>query len=119
MNWVKVLSQESLAPGAREVVKVGKQNILVINHSGEIFAVDNKCPHLKLSLKKGKITEDGSIVCRWHRSSFDLRSGEVKEWCTFPPVVGSVLGKVSEQKSLSVFPTRVEDGNILIGVEEE
>ena len=118
MNWVKVLSQESLAPGAREVVKVGKQAILIINHSSEIFAVDNKCPHLKLSLKKGKVTDDGAIVCRWHRSAFDLRSGEVKEWCTFPPVVGSMMGKMSDKKSLPVYPTRIEDGNILVGLEE-
>jgi len=80
MSWTKVLSVDSLAPGARQVVKVGENSILLINNNGQFHAVGNRCPHLKLSMTKGKITEDGAIVCPWHRSSFDLCSGAVKDW---------------------------------------
>ncbi len=86
MSWTKVLSVDSLAPGARQVVKVGENSILLINNNGQFHAVGNRCPHLKLSMTKGKITEDGAIVCPWHRSSFDLCTGAVKDWITWPPV---------------------------------
>ena len=116
MSWTKVLAADALSPDSREVVKVGNRNILLLNHQGRLYAVDNICPHLKLSLKKGKITEDGAIVCPFHRSAFDLTTGEVKTWTPWPPVVGNVLGMISEEKPLPVFPVKVEEGSIWIDV---
>ena len=118
MNWIKAISADAIAPGGKKVVKVGDRNILLVNHSGEIFATQNRCPHMNLSLKRGKVTEDGAIVCPYHRSVFDLRSGEAKEWCTFPPVIGSMMGKIKQQESLNVFPTKIEDGEVMVGLED-
>ncbi|MBD2456464.1 Rieske (2Fe-2S) protein [Nostoc sp. FACHB-87] len=117
MGWTKVLAANALAPGAREVVNVGKRKILLLNHENKLYAVENTCPHLKLPLKNGKI-EDGAIVCPFHRSAFDLGTGEVNNWCPWPPGVGKVLSLVSQQKTLPVFPIRVEEGSILIDVPE-
>lgn len=114
MTWTKVLSVDELAPGTRQVVKLSGRSLLLLNESGKIYATDSICSHLKLPIKKGKVTSDGSIVCPWHRSEFDLTTGNVKSWCPFPPVVGNVLGKISSEKTLAVFSTKVEDGQILI-----
>ncbi len=114
MSWTKVLSADSLSENERKVVKVGQHNILLLHHENQLIAVDNKCPHLKLSLKKGKITEDGAIVCPWHKSAFDLCTGEVKEWTPWPPLVGKALGMISASKTLSVFPVKVEAGSIWV-----
>ena len=116
MGWTKVLTTEELPLGERKLVKVGEQKILIINDNGKLHAVNNACPHLKLPLKKGEITADGAIVCPFHRSTFDLCTGEVKNWTPWPPVVGNVLGKISPEQKLSVFATRVEDGSIWIEV---
>ncbi|MGH2415500.1 MAG: Rieske (2Fe-2S) protein, partial [Microcystaceae cyanobacterium] len=107
------------SPGMREVVKVGNRNILLLNHEGQLYAVDNTCPHLNLPLKKGKITEDKAIVCPWHRSAFDLCTGNVKSWSSWPPGVGKALGMISPEKSLPVFPIRVENGSVWVDVESE
>ncbi|TAF08032.1 MAG: Rieske (2Fe-2S) protein [Nostocales cyanobacterium] len=117
MAWTKILEANALSPGAREVVKVGNRNILVLNHENQLYAVENTCPHLKLPMKSGKI-EDGAIVCSFHRSAFDLSTGEVKAWCPWPPGVGKLMSMVSQPKTLPVFPLRVEDGNILIDLPE-
>ncbi len=116
MGWTKVLTTEELPLGERKLVKVGDQKILIINDNGKLHAVNNACPHLKLPLKKGEITADGAIVCPFHRSAFDLCTGEVKNWTPWPPVVGNVLGKISPEQKLSVFASRVEDGSIWIEV---
>ncbi len=118
MSWTKVLSVDTLVSGSRQVVKVGNRNILLLNHEGQLYAMDNACPHLKLPMKNGKVTEDGAIVCPWHRSGFDLRTGEVKEWSSWPPGVGKALGIISREKALPVFPIRVEEGSIWVDVEE-
>lgn len=114
MTWTEVLAQDALPEGSREVVKVQDQSILLIHHQGQLFAVSNSCPHLKLPLKKGKLTDDCAIVCPFHRSAFDLKSGEAKTWTPFPPVIGSVLGAISKEKPLPVFPTRIENGKIWV-----
>ncbi|MEH2079485.1 MAG: Rieske (2Fe-2S) protein [Nostoc sp.] len=119
MSWTKVLAVDALSPGAREVVKVGNRKILLLNHESQLYALDNTCPHLKLPLKKGKITENGAIVCSFHHSAFDLRTGEVKDWCSWPPGVSKVLSLVSQPKALPVFPIRVEEGSIWVDVQEE
>lgn len=117
MSWTKVLPAGALTPGSREVVKVGDTPVLILNHEGKLYAVSNVCPHLKLSMKKGKITPEGAIVCPWHRSAFDLCSGEVKDWTPWPPIVGRAMGMLGSPKPLSVFPVTVEDGSIWIDLE--
>jgi nitrite reductase/ring-hydroxylating ferredoxin subunit len=118
MNWVKILPEAALEQDARQVVKVGQRHILLLKHEGQIYAVDNTCPHMRLPLQKGKVTEDCAIVCPWHHSAFDLQTGDVKEWSPWPPGVGAVLGMISRSKALPVFPTRVEEGSIWVGLEE-
>jgi nitrite reductase/ring-hydroxylating ferredoxin subunit len=118
MNWIKVLSQDELPEGARSVVEAGGRNILLLRDKGQIYAVDNTCPHMGAALDGGKVTEDATIVCPRHRSAFDLRTGEVKEWAPWPPAAGLLLGAVSRRKPLPVFPTKVEEGSIWVGLEE-
>lgn len=118
MNWIKVLSQSELPEGARSVVEAGGRAILLLRHGGRIYAVDNTCPHMGAALDGGKVTDDGAIICPRHRSAFDLRSGEVKEWAPWPPAAGLLLGAVSRKKPLPVFPTKAEEGSIWVGLEE-
>jgi nitrite reductase/ring-hydroxylating ferredoxin subunit len=119
MSWTKVLAADALASGTRQVVKVGKRNILLLNHENQLYAVDNICPHLKRPLKDGKITETGAIVCPTHQSAFDLRTGEVQTWCPFPPGIGKLLSFISQEKTLPVFPLEVKEGSIWVDLPEE
>ncbi len=118
MNWVKVLDESALPQDARVVVKVDRRAILLLHHDGQIYAMENACPHMKLSLQGGKITDDNAIVCPWHHSAFDLQTGDVKDWSPWPPGVGKMLAMVSKEKAMKVFPTRVEEGSIWIGLED-
>ncbi|MDR3492582.1 MAG: Rieske (2Fe-2S) protein [Gammaproteobacteria bacterium] len=114
MNWNNVLPESELPEGARKVVKIGEQTVLVLRHDNKLHAVTNKCPHLSLPLNKGKITEDNAIVCPWHHSAFDLDSGDVKAWSPWPPVVGKLLGCLTKEKALAVYPVKAENGSIWV-----
>jgi|SRR5579883_1252736 nitrite reductase/ring-hydroxylating ferredoxin subunit len=116
MSWIKVLSQNELPANERKVVKVDQHTILLVHHNNQIYAVENSCPHLGLPMKKGKITDDGAIICPFHRSAFDLSTGNIKEWSPWPPGIGKLVGMISKEKALSVFPTRVEEGSIWVEV---
>lgn len=114
MAWTETIDINELKSGDKRAVKIGDQKILLINYEEKIYAVSNSCPHLKLPLKKGKINSDCSITCPFHRSTFDLNTGEVKTWSTFPPVIGNLMGKMSQEKPLPVFETRVEGEKIMV-----
>ena len=118
MNWTRVLSREELAEGQKHTVEVAGQTILLVQHKGGLYAVNNTCPHMGGSLVDGKITEDGAVVWPRHHSAFDLRTGEVKEWAPWPPGVGRLLGALSKEKPLRVYSTKVEQGSIWVGTEE-
>lgn len=58
------------------VVSGGRHGIAVFAPagSGEIHAVDNRCPHLGFPLHRGSVC-DGILTCHWHHARFDLASG--------------------------------------------
>jgi nitrite reductase/ring-hydroxylating ferredoxin subunit len=114
MSWTSVLAVDALPTGEKQVVKAGGRSVLLVNHQGNIYAVDNLCPHLKLPMNKAKISGDCTLTCPWHRSKFDMKTGAVEEWTPWPPVVGQVLGAISSEKPLPVFPTKIEGGQIWV-----
>lgn len=116
MAWTKVLSQDTLPEGGRKVVKTESGPVLVVSHGGGIYAVSSKCPHMSLPLRKGKLTEDGAIVCPFHRSAFDLKTGQPKNWTPFPPLVGPIMGRLSAEKGLPTYPVKIEAGSIWVDI---
>lgn len=52
-----------------------EREIALFKVKGEIFALDNLCPHMGGPLAEGEI--DGTcLTCPWHGWQFDVRSGE-------------------------------------------
>ena len=47
------------------------------NVDGEYFAVTRRCRHLFADLANGHIANDGCLVCPWHGSKYDVRSGRM------------------------------------------
>ncbi|MEJ2087095.1 MAG: Rieske (2Fe-2S) protein, partial [Gammaproteobacteria bacterium] len=64
---------------SRGVVTVAGEfrRIAVFSDGGQVYAVENNCPHMGFPLDKGSV-RDGILTCHWHQARFDLRSG-----CTF------------------------------------
>ena len=83
------------------VVTGGGHAIAVFHHEGEVFAVDNRCPHMGFPLDRGSVS-DGILTCHWHHARFDLSSGG-----TFNPFADDVRS----------FPVSVVDGEIWIDPE--
>ena len=116
MEWRNVLPEDALPVGAKRVVTVAGTEVLLLNHAGEVHAVANRCPHLGAELINGEVTEEVTIVCPRHRSVFDLKTGGVREWVPWPPVVGRALAAISPEHVLPVYPTKVESGSIWVAI---
>jgi nitrite reductase/ring-hydroxylating ferredoxin subunit len=55
-------------------VRGADRPVLLCRHEGQVFALDNRCPHMGFPLHKGSL-DDGLLTCHWHHARFDLRSG--------------------------------------------
>jgi nitrite reductase/ring-hydroxylating ferredoxin subunit len=41
------------------------------------FAVSRRCRHQLADLSRGTVDADGCLVCPWHQSRYDVRTGEM------------------------------------------
>ena len=55
----------------------GAGRYAVGNADGELFAVTRRCRHLRANLANGSIDEAGCLVCPWHGSKYDVRTGRM------------------------------------------
>ncbi|MCS7264063.1 MAG: Rieske (2Fe-2S) protein [Armatimonadetes bacterium] len=95
---VRVGSLDDLKSKGVSVVAGPYCPIAVFWHEGQIYAVDNRCPHMGFPLHKGSV-QDGILTCPWHHARFDLSCG-----CTFDLWADDV----------SSFPVEVCDGEVFV-----
>ncbi len=48
-----------------------------VGNNGEYFAVGRKCRHLRADLAEGSIDAQGCLVCPWHQSAYDVKTGSM------------------------------------------
>jgi nitrite reductase (NADH) small subunit/3-phenylpropionate/trans-cinnamate dioxygenase ferredoxin subunit len=71
---VRPLRADALGEGEGLVVDAGGRWLAIFRTGGEIFAIDNACPHAGGPLGAGRL--DGCVVtCPLHGWRIDLRSG--------------------------------------------
>ncbi|MCK9878948.1 Rieske 2Fe-2S domain-containing protein [Frankia sp. Ag45/Mut15] len=95
-EWTDVLAASEVTTALRQV-DVGAVSLLLTRVDGRLVAIDNRCTHRGAPLADGE--RDGDcVVCPWHASRFDLRSGE------------AVQGPASRPQS--VYEVREVDGRV-------
>ena len=66
---------DDLPPGA--VRRAGPW--AVVNRGGRYSAVSRRCRHQLADLSAGTLDGEGCLVCPWHGSRYDVRTGEMVE----------------------------------------
>ncbi len=66
-------THRTTVPALRTVTRVGRWT--VGNSGGDVFAVSSRCRHQLADLSKGSVDAEGCLVCPWHQSRYDVRTG--------------------------------------------
>lgn len=77
-EFVPVLEENELQEGSMKLVKVEGLPVLLIKQFGQIYAIDNRCPHMGCMFSGGTL-DSSVIVCPCHDWRFDLKTGEYEE----------------------------------------
>lgn len=123
LDWQRVLPVAELPVGGRKIIAHDDFDLLLIRTIGAIYALNNACPHLHLPLKDSEVTEPDVITCRWHGSQFDLKTGDIRAWCTALNPDGTasgneLVGDISKNRApIRPFPARVADGFIWVALD--
>jgi len=66
---------EDLPEGERICVTIEEIPLAVFRVEGELYAVDNLCPHMSGDLSEGELNGH-TLVCPLHAWEFDIRDGK-------------------------------------------
>lgn len=98
-GWAAVCDEDALKDG--ETLRIDRNGdiIALAKQAGKVYAFQEFCTHRYGPLSEGKL-QGHLVVCPWHRSCFDIRTGKVTEG---PAKV-----------DLKTYETKVQGGKILI-----
>jgi nitrite reductase/ring-hydroxylating ferredoxin subunit len=101
-DFVHVADLDTLEERGKMIVNPGHA-IALFHHAGEVYAVDNRCPHMGFPLAQGTV-DNGILTCHWHHARFELAEGD-----TFDIFADDV----------QTFPTEVSDGSVYLDPDPE
>ena len=74
-GWVAVARLGDLDAQGRAMVKVGEVEIALLRVDGQVYAIQNRCPHRSGPLVRGFVEAGPSIRCPMHGWRYDLTTG--------------------------------------------
>jgi nitrite reductase/ring-hydroxylating ferredoxin subunit len=99
-SYVRVAPITAVQKTGRLVIAVSGHTLLLVQVNDQIYAVDNRCPHMGFPLHKGTV-KDCILTCDWHYARFDVTSGGTFDlWAD----------------DLPAFPVQIRDGEVWVNL---
>jgi 3-phenylpropionate/trans-cinnamate dioxygenase ferredoxin component len=89
-------------------VVIDHKPLLIVNLEDGVYAINDRCPHLGVSLEKGMI-ENHTVTCKSHKAKIDLKSGEIIDRAHIAFI------KMPTKKA-KTYQCSVEDGKVYVEV---
>ncbi|GER37871.1 rieske domain containing protein [Striga asiatica] len=115
-SWVPVVPVTALPKGERRVIIQDGETVLLLWYKDDVFAIENRSPAegaYSEGLLNAKLTQDGCIVCPTTDSTFDLQTGDIKEWYPKNPVLRALTPPL---RTLFIYPVKIDGENIYISM---
>ena len=121
-SYIKLLSLSDLPRGDRKKIDALGKSVLLFWYRDSICAIESRSPSegaYSEGFERARLTQDACIECPTTKTTFDLKTGEIKSWYPDNPV----LAKLTPQetcRNMEVFPVVVaeEEDAIYVGVKD-
>lgn len=94
MKSLAICAVEELKPGSCRALRIGGEDIALVNVEGEIHAIENACLHAGAALSGGRLA-GSKLACPAHGWRYDVVTGAL---CVAP------------ERKLRKFPVTIADG---------
>ena len=84
-EYIKMAERHEIPKNKMKVFKVEDHEILVVNVEGELYAFENRCPHMGYPLYFGRL-EGKVLTCGFHYAKFDVTTGKSLRSITDKPL---------------------------------
>ena len=101
--FFEALDEKELQEGTMKLVRIEGVPVLLLKTNGEIFAIDNRCPHMGCGFSGGSIDGD-VVICPCHDWRFNLKTGEYEE---------------DKKMKLAKYEWKVKAGKIWVKIDED
>ena len=101
-EYIKVTTTDALREGKGRSITVDGRDLAVFLIAGEIYAVENLCPHQHIPVLAEGEVEGTVVTCPMHGWQFDLATGK----------------NVNASSRLTKFEVRVEGRDVLVAIPE-
>lgn len=99
-TFVPVADLEQLKAQGCLTAEVQGRTVALFWQDNQVYAVDNRCPHMGFPLHQGSL-RCGILTCHWHHARFDLATGGTFDlWAD----------------DVTVYPTRLADGKVWVDI---
>lgn len=102
-TWHQAIVEDAFPDDDKLATVINGWHVLVVRIDGGFHAMNDRCTHAASSLSGGRIRR-GAVMCPLHGARFELKSGKC-------------LG--GAYADLRTFPTKVEDGALMVCVPDE
>lgn len=75
MAFHRIAALHELYDGFRRVIRIGREELLLLQLEGVLHLIDNRCPHQGFPMDRGSI-KGQRIVCPRHGFAFHLIQGD-------------------------------------------
>lgn len=103
-TWIRIAPGSDIPRGEGRAVVVGNRDLAVFNLGDRFMTVDGRCPHNGGPLSDGIVSGD-TVICPLHAWKIKLCTGAVERPAGTPACVRT-------------YPTRVDDGIVVIEIPE-
>jgi 3-phenylpropionate/trans-cinnamate dioxygenase ferredoxin component len=115
MKQHTVCRTDEIARGQMRAFTVDGEKVVVYHLKDGFYATQANCTHVFAPLAKGKILDGCNVQCPFHRARFDIRTGEVIGWASFPPGI-QVFNVVRSEKALKTYKVSVRGGEVRVSL---
>jgi len=103
-EFIALAKADAIPEGEARVYELGELRLAVCHVEGAYYCIEDVCTHDDGPLGEGCLVGH-EIECPRHGARFDVRNGKVTRMPAASPV--------------ETFPLKIEDGQILVEVDEE
>eukprot|EP00246_Nothoceros_aenigmaticus_P007351 TRINITY_DN2107_c0_g1_i1.p1 TRINITY_DN2107_c0_g1~~TRINITY_DN2107_c0_g1_i1.p1 ORF type:complete len:319 (+),score=41.84 TRINITY_DN2107_c0_g1_i1:58-957(+) len=117
-QWIPVIPVSALPRGERRLIRQDGVTILLLWYKNDVFAIENTSPAegaYSEGFVNAKLTQDGCVVCPSTETTFDLKTGAIKDWYPTNAVLRFLTRPV---RDLETYPVKSDSDYIYIDMKK-